>query len=217
MKRMMIAVFAAAVVAAAVAGSGTESKWTVTKGGTTVASITLLTSSSGSRAEWKKSGGAAPVIFLASKGQTWVRQTGGDMEVASYKGGEERTIVPALLAIDPNRTKTMKVAAGATTYTLTRTSLSASKADASNFAVRPKKGASSTIARLSGDLFGQSSSGVSATAGGRGVGNSGMKLKDGGDYDAVAGLEKRDTAWKANVDQALQEFQKDGKVGKERP
>jgi hypothetical protein len=217
MKRMAMAVLAAAVVVAATAGSGTESKWTVTNGGKSVASVTLLTSSSGSRGEWKAGGGTAPVIFLASKGQTWVRQTGGDVEIASYKGGEEKTIVPALLRIDANGTKTMKVAAGSTTNTLTRTSLSTSNADASNFAVRPKKGASSTISRLSGDLFGQSSSGVSATAGGRGVGNSGMKLKDGGDYDAVAALEKRDTTWKASLDQALQEFQKDGKVGKERP
>jgi len=217
MKRMTIALLAAAVVVTAAAGSGTESKWTVTKSGKGIASITLLTSTSGSRGEWKASGSAAPVIFLASKGQTWVRQTGGDVEVASFKGGEERTIVPALLGIDPSGRKTMKVASGPTTYTLTRTSLSASNADASNFAVRPKKGASSTISRLSGDLFGQSSSGVSATAGGRGVGNSGMKLKDGGDYEAVAALEKRDATWKAGLDQSLQEFQKDGKVGKERP
>lgn len=216
MKRITIAGFVAAALTAALASSGTESKWTVAKGTSPVATITLLTSSSGTRAEWKSSGATAPVIFLGSKGQNWVRQTGGDIEAASYKGGEEKTIVPALMAVDPNATKSLKVAAGGATYTVTRASFGASNADASNFAVRPRKGAASSIARLSGDLFGQSSSGVSATAGGRGVGNTGMKLKDGGDYDAVAKLENRDTAWKERLDQALQEFQKDGKVGKER-
>jgi len=101
-------------------------------------------------------------------------------------------------------------------YTLTRTSLSASKAAADSFAIRPRKSAGSRLARLSGDLLGSSDASVSATAGGRGVGHEGMKLADGGDYSAVQKLEKRDAAWRAKLEAALAEFQKDGKVGKER-
>jgi hypothetical protein len=101
-------------------------------------------------------------------------------------------------------------------YTLTRTSLSTSKAAADSFAIRPKKSAGSRLARLSGDLLGSSDSSVSATAGGRGVGHEGMQLADGGDYAAVQKLEKRDAAWRAKLDAALAEFQKDGKIGKER-
>jgi hypothetical protein len=214
MMRISIAVLLSMAAVAALAGNGTESKWKVTHGTKQVATITLLTSSAGIRAEWSASG--APLVFLRVKGETWVRQTGGDVEFAGYKGGEEKSIVPALMAADPSAEKVLKVNAGTAMYTVTRTSFGPSNADASNFVVRSKKSSSSKIARLSGDLFGSSSSGVSATAGGRGVGNSGMKLKDGGDYDAVAKLENRDTAWKNNLDLALKQFQKSGKVGKER-
>jgi hypothetical protein len=214
MTRISIAVLLSVAAVAALAGSGTESKWKVTHGTKAVATITLLTSSAGIRAEW--SAGSAPLVFLRVKNETWVRQTGGDVELAGYTGSEEKSIVPALMAVDPSVEKVLKVNAGTTTYTVTRTSFGPSNADDSNFVVRSKKGSSSKIAKLSGDLFGSSSSGVSATAGGRGVGNSGMKLKDGGDYDAVATLEKRDSAWKGNLDEALKQFQKSGKVGKER-
>lgn len=101
-------------------------------------------------------------------------------------------------------------------YTLTRTSLATSNAAAETFTIRPKKSAGSRLARLSGDLLGSSDSSVSATAGGRGVGHEGMKLADGGDYASVEKIEKRDAAWRAKLDAALAEFQKDGKVGKER-
>lgn len=101
-------------------------------------------------------------------------------------------------------------------YTLTRTSLSSSNAAADAFSIRPKESAGSRLARLSGDLLGSSDTSVSATAGGRGVGHEGLKLDDGGDYSAVQKLEKRDAAWRAKLDAALAEFQKDGKVGKER-
>jgi len=89
--------------------------------------------------------------------------------------------------------------------------------DAALFTVRPKKAAASRLARLSGDLLGPSDKSVSATAGGRGVGGSGLKFADGGDYNALEKLEARDAGWKATIAAALGEFQKDGKVGKERP
>ena len=43
-----------------------------------------------------------------------------------------------------------------------------------------------------------------------------MKLNDGGNYDAVLALETRDEKWRAKLDGALEEFQKEGNVGKER-
>lgn len=198
----------------------TESKWTVTKGGQAAGSVTLLTSAAGARAEWRASAKSPVVVFLGSKDKIWVRGSGGDVELAQYKGGVEKSIVPALLFTDSKATYT-KDAKGPSEvkvsgYVAKRTTLVASKADASQFAVRPKKGAASRLARLSGDLLGPSKSNVSATAGGRGVGTKGLKLADGGDYEAVESIENRDAAWAEKMSDALAEFQKDGKVGKGR-
>ena len=44
------------LAAISIVGDGTESKWTVTKGPTTLGTITLLTSENATRAEWKASG-----------------------------------------------------------------------------------------------------------------------------------------------------------------
>lgn len=205
MKRMVMAVAALALLAAG--KPGTESKWEVKKGSSAVATVTLLTSAGGDqRAEWKASASKAPIVFLSTRNVVWVRQSGGDIELKDYKGGAEKTVVPALFAgkssIDG--------------YKLTKLSSHSSNADASTFTIRPKKGAAQRLSRLSGDLFGPTSSSASATAGGRGVGGSGLKLKDGGNYDALTKLEERDAGWKTKLDDALTEFQKDGKVGKER-
>jgi hypothetical protein len=208
------AILAAALMTATAYGA--ESKWTVMHGSTQVATVTLLTSGQSARAEWKKGAASAPVIFIRAGARTWVRATGGDIEVGSYKGGEEKTILPALLVVDANRT-TVKVASGSTSYTLSRTSFSPHSPDASTFTVRPRQGAATRLARLSGDLLGPTSSGASATAGGRGASGKGLKLDDVGNYDALAKVESRDDAWRKNLDAALDEFQKDGKVGKERP
>jgi hypothetical protein len=109
------------------------------------------------------------------------------------------------------------VTAGGSSYIVTRQSVTDRKMDAALFAVRPKQAAASRLARLSGDLLGPSDRSVSATAGGRGVGGSGLKFSDGGDYGSLEKLERRDAAWKEKLAAALGEFQKDGKVGKERP
>lgn len=199
----------------------TESKWKVAKGTTAAGTVTLLTSATGVRAEYRGTAAKAPVvIFLGGQGKVWVRESGGDVEVASFQGGAEKTFVPALVYNDA-KAKYKKddkgvseVQAGG--YTLTRTSLGTSKAAAENFAVRPKKGASARLASLSGGLLGPSQSNVSATAGGRGVGTKGLKLADGGDYAAVESIENRDAAWAGKMDDALAEFQKQGKVGKSR-
>lgn len=224
----------------------TESKWNVTKGGDQVAVVTLLTSDDATRAEWRAGSKTPPVVFIAADRKIWVRQTGGDIELSAYKGGVESDVVPALLlpamtaASDKTSSKggkldsyafssakatyhhdaqgpsSVDVVTDGATYTLKRTGLSASTADDSNFSVRPRKGAASRLARLSGDLLGPSQSSVSATAGGRGAGTKGLKFSDGGDYRSVEKIENRDASWGKQMDDALAEFQKDGKVGKGR-
>ena len=228
-----------------IVGSGTESKWTVTKGSTALGTITLLTSGDGTRAEWKASAKPATTVFLAGDGGVWLRTTGGDVQFSTITAeGVENAVVPALLlpyltsmrdtvelkgdnpssysyrgskatyTFDSKGVNKIEVKSGGQTYTVARYLLTSSNADASNFAIRPKKGAASRLARLSGNLLGPSDTSVSATAGGRGVGTKGLKLNDGGDYDAVAKLENRDAAWHERLDRALAAFQKNGKVGK---
>jgi len=167
---------------------------------------------SGARVEWRDNAKAPARIFLAGNGKLWFRAPGGDVELSTYTGAE-KSAVAALLASDAKAAYKkdakgpVSIAIGG--YTLTRSSLSTSKADASNFAVRPRK--------LSlASLLGPSQSTVSATAGGRGVGTKGLKLADGGDYAAVESLENRDAGWAEKLGDALTQFQKEGKVGKER-
>lgn len=197
----------------------TESKWKVTKGTAAAGSVTLLTGLAGVRAEWRADAKAPVIVFLGGKGKVWVRASGGDVELAAYKGGLEKTLVPALVYTDAaakykkDDKGVVEVQTGG--YTLTRTSLStASKADASNFEIRPKKSAASRLASMGG-LLGPSQSNVSATAGGRGAGTKGLKLADGGDYAAVEAVENRDAKW-TNLEDALALFQKEGKIGKAR-
>ena len=210
--------FVAILAAAAVVSGNTESKWTVTDGSKAVGTITLLTSTSGAaRAEWRPAGKSATTVFISNGGKVWMRESGGDVEMSTVKPtAPEHWVAPAMFEHDPANVNRVTVKAGSETYVAARTSLTTSNADASNFAVRPKKGAASRLARLSGDLLGPSDTSVAATAGGRGVGTKGLKLSDGGDYSAVEKLENRDAAWKDKMATALDEFQKDGKVGKSR-
>lgn len=246
--RRAIALFAVLALAAisfaapALFTTPTESKWSVTSGGRHVAALTVLTDGRSVRAEWK-SGSDPAVVFLGGNEKTWVRSQGGDIELASYKGGAERMVAPALLlpymTTPTDRVSTEKskvssysfltskatytwdasgparvhVAAGGTTYELSR--LSSGKlasSDATLFAIRPKKKAASTIASAAGNLFGTSSTNVSATAGGRGV--SGFKMKDGGDYEAVDKMLTRDEEAQAKLPEKLEKFQEEGKVGR---
>jgi hypothetical protein len=218
---VVLALLAATTLAAApLFESATESKWTVTKAGQAAGTVTLLTSSSGVRAEWRASAKSPVVVFLGSKEKVFVRETGGDVELAAFKGGAEKSFVPALLFTDAKAKYTRDakgpVEVQVNGYVAKRTTIGTSKADASNFAVRPKKSASSRLASLSGGLLGPSQSTVSPTAGGRGVGTKGLKLADGGDYAAVESLENRDAAWAETMSEALEQFQAEGKVGKGR-
>jgi hypothetical protein len=222
----MRSVVLAVLAAVSLISGNTESRWTVSKGSTSVGTITLLTSASAARAEWRVPGKPATTVFLGSGGKVWLRTTGGDVDIATISTSSlENRLASALLLPDSKQATYSYDAKGASkvevksagqTYILTRASLTTSNADASNFTVRPKKSASSRLARLSGDLLGPSDTSVAATAGGRGVGTKGLKLNDGGDYSAVENLENRDAAWKEKLSTALTEFQKDGKIGKSR-
>ena len=225
----------------------TESKWILASGTRSLGTITLLTSSSGTRAEFRPQTGSPVTTLLGGNGTVWLRASGGDVELSTISASTpEQTAAAALLlpftttkndvvenaggkvasyrfrgakaayTLDAKGPTKVDLETGGAKYTLTRTSVSASSADASNFAIRSKKSAASKLARLSGDLLGPSDTSVSATAGGRGAGTKGLKLKDGGDYAAVEKLEQRDANWKANLDTALADFQKSGKVGKAR-
>ncbi|MEO6260284.1 MAG: hypothetical protein ABIP63_08015 [Thermoanaerobaculia bacterium] len=244
---MMFAASAALASPPPLFNSPTESRWSVVSGGKTLGKLTVLTGTSGSRAEWKPSAGGATTVLLGGGGKAWLRVTGGDTEIASMssnpieflaalplllpfsvtaaerfelKDGKPRSYefrgAKASYQFDAKGPSDIDVSSGGTKYSIKRLSISASNADASNFTIRPRKGAASRLARLSGDLLGPSDSSVSATAGGRGVGTKGLKLKDGGDYEAVQKLEARDDGWRSKLDTALEEFQKDGKVGKSR-
>jgi hypothetical protein len=245
-----VLVIASAAIFAATApplfNSPSESKWSVTQGAKSIGTITLLTSASGSRAEFRSASGTLSTL-LGGNGSVWMRTSGGDVDLATISAARPETTTPAALLLPFSPTKTAGVVTksgkvstykfrGATAnytwdskgpsrvdidlggqkYTLTRTSMSSSSADASTFTIRPKKGAASRLARLSGDLLGPSDTSVSATAGAKGAGTKGLKLKDGGDYAAVEKLENRDAVWKTRLDTALTDFQKSGKVGKAR-
>ncbi len=243
---VLIASAAVLYAAPALFSTGSESKWMVTKGSSPIGTLTVLTGASGTRAEFRSPSGSVTTLLGGDGTVWMRTSSGDVELSTMSSATPETTAAAALLLPftttkgDAVETKKGKVATykfrGATAnytfdakgpakvdvdlggrqYTLTRTSLSSSSADASNFAIRPKKGAASKLARLSGNLLGPSDTSVSATAGGRGAGNTGLKLKDGGDYTAVEKLEKRDAAWKAKLDTALTDFQQSGKVGKAR-
>ncbi|HEX9160671.1 MAG TPA: hypothetical protein VF980_03110 [Thermoanaerobaculia bacterium] len=243
---LLVAGAATLVAAPPLFHSPTESKWSVSKGSTSIGTITLLTSSSGTRAEFRAPSGTVTTL-LGGKESVWMRTSGGDVELSTVSAATPETTTAAALLLPFTTTKSdavetkdgkpssykfrgahatytfdakgpSKVAIdlGGQKYTLTRTSMSSSSASESSFAIKPKKSAASRLARLSGDLLGPSDTSVSATAGGRGAGTKGLKLKDGGDYTAVKNLEDRDAKWKKKLDSALADFQKEGNVGKAR-
>jgi hypothetical protein len=224
----MRSVLAVLLAAAPLLSPNTESKWKVMKGAAQLGTVTVLSSPSASRAEWKTSDKGGAEIYIGTGGKGWMRAAGGDIEVSTLKADlPQRIVIPALLApfggessakvdSDSKGATKITITSGKDTYTLTRTSIQASNADASNFTVRPKSGAASRLASLSGNLLGNSDTSVAATAGGRGAGTKGLKLADGGDYDAVEKLENRDANWEKKMDSGLEKFQKSGKVGRNR-
>jgi hypothetical protein len=236
------------VLLAAVAplvNSGTESKWKVTKGTAQIGTVTVLTSATAGRAEWKTNEKSTPEVFIGTGGKIWMRATGGDVDVATLSATmAPRDVAQALLvsfgpntqaqskdgkvssfayagskatyAYDEKGASKITIKSGDVTYVVTRTAIGPTSASASNFTVRPRQGAASRLAQMSGGLLGPTDTSVAATAGGRGVGTKGLKLSDGGDYDAVEDIEDRDAKWSARLDKELEDFQKSGKVGRSR-
>jgi hypothetical protein len=230
---MVMCAAAAYAAAPGVVSPGTQSTFNVTSGGKTLGMMTLLTSTSAARAEWKPSSGGkavATTVYIADGKTVWLRATGGDVDLATFSNNFfQHVAAEALLASGRPASATirgMKVtytydSKGATRIeigatTLTRMTMATSNADASNFVVRPKSSSGSRLAALTGSLLGPSDKSVSATAGTRGAGQKGLKLADGGDYGAVEKLENRDANWRAKLDDALAAFQREGKVGKSR-
>ena len=138
MKRIVMAVAVLALLAAAAAVTkGTESKWEVKKGTTTVATVTLLRNATNSRAEWKADAESPTIVLIAARGTLWIHQHGGDVESKDYKGGIETSIAPALMKNAEHAAK-LTLAEG---YTAKRLSLATTNVDAEIFTIRPKKGA----------------------------------------------------------------------------
>ena len=221
--------------------AASESQWTVTSGGAQVATIALLTDGKSVRAEWKS--GQVPVVFVGTNSKIWVKRSGGDVELATYEGGIEWTIVPALLLpyttstssktelsggktsvytysgatasykYDGNAPLSIEIAAGGKTYLISRTAL---KKPASVDASLYTIRPKSTATSQISKLAGNLL-GPSDRKVSATAGGRGVKpvtkLADGGDYDALQKLEERDAAWKESMDEALQEFQQSGKVG----
>ena len=243
--RSVIMVLMAAVTP--IINSGTESKWKVTRGAVQLGTVTMLTSGTAGRVEWKANEKSAPEVFIGTQGTIWMRHTGGDVDVATLSATmPPRDVAQALLvafgnaassqtqskdgkvstfayggakatyAYDDKGASKITIKSGNDTYVVTRTSVAPTNAAASNFAVRPRKGAASRLASLSGGLLGPTDTSVAATAGGRGVGTKGLRLADGGDYESVEKIENRDANWAPKLDKALDDFQKSGKVGRAR-
>jgi hypothetical protein len=233
---------AGALAAATLFNTPTESKWSVKSGDAAVGTIVVISDGTHARAEWQPVDRTPQVTVIATDKKLWVSSAGGDVELASFKGGIEKTILPAFalpvtsssadkVAMkngkvdtysygtttatyehDAKGTLKVVIKSGSRSWTATRTSSSKPQLHATLFEVKPKRAATSRMARLAGDLLGPSDSSVSATAGGRGV-DKGTKFKDGGDYDALEKLEARDEKWDESLAKALSEFQKEGKVG----
>jgi len=138
MKRIAMAVAGLSLLAAAAVTKGTVSKWEVKKGTTRVATVTLLSNGTSSRAEWKVDADSAPIVLIAAQGTLWIHQHGGDIPSRDYKGGVETSIAPALMKNAEHAAK-LTLAEG---YTANRLSLAHPIVDAEIFTIRPKKGAS---------------------------------------------------------------------------
>lgn len=247
MKRIAwIAVLAAVVALAAppLFESPSESTWAVSSQGKAVATVTLLTDGKNVRAEWK--GSTAPMVFVGTQGKIWLKQTGGDLELASAPAGVERQVVPALLlpylttgkdkttlasgklstyswgtssatyAWDAKGPATVEVKSGTKAWTLTRTKLGKPASSQATLFAVQPKKTAAT--RLASVAGGLlGPSDRSVSATAGGRGvEKGAKFKDGGDYEALARLESRDEEWSKKLTAALETFQKQGKVGESR-
>jgi hypothetical protein len=238
---LLLLVAASAFAAPGLYTSPTKSKWSVKSGGSDVATVTLFTDGTSTRAEWLATGAKAPVVFVGTDGKVWIRGAKGDLEYAAYNGGTEKLVVPALLLpttvnsagkvdaaagklksytykpvlatykYDASGLASLSISAGAKSFAVARVESAKFAGDPTLYTVHPQK--TSQVSKLAGNLFGKSDTSVSATAGPAGAGEKGLKFKDGGDYDAVLKLENRDEEYRKTLSNDLAKFQKEGSVG----
>lgn len=251
MKRVLwcVAVLAASGLLLAAAPplfqSPAESVWDVTSGGRKVGTITLITDGRSSRAEWS-AGKESPTVFVGSGEKVWVRAAGGDIQLAQWKGGEEKDFVPALLlpvtttsrdvvtlangkpatysfasskadyAWDEKGPKSVEIVSGAGTWTATRKSVG--KASSTHASVFEVKPKRSATSRLAAMAGGLlGPADTSVAATAGGRGvERGGRFEDGGDYDALAKLETDDDEMEAALAEELEKFQEAGGIGRGR-
>lgn len=237
-----LALGAISYAATALFNAPAESKWTVTSGGKQIATVTLLTDGRSVRAEWKSGSGPA-IVFLGGNEKVWVRAQGGDIELASYKGGVERGVAPALLlpytatpidrvttekgkvssysfltsratySWDASGLTTVQVSTGPTSYTLTRQSTG--KLASTDATLFAIRPKKKAASTIASAAGGLfGTSSTNVSATAGGRGVSGFKLKDGGDYDAVDKVLTRDDEAKDKLPELLEKFQEEGKVGR---
>jgi hypothetical protein len=223
----------------------TESIWDVSTGGKKAGAITLITDGRSSRVEWT-SGQQAPTVLIASGGKIWVRAAGGDVELAQWKGGAEKNLLPAFLlpatttsrdavdlkngkpasysfgtssaayVWDDKGPKTVEIKSGSSAWTATRSSVG--KPSSTHASVFEVKPKRSATSRLAAMAGGLlGPADTSVAATAGGRGvEKGGRFEDGGDYEALAKLETDDDELDAALPEELEKFQKSGKIGRGR-
>ncbi|HVR42401.1 MAG TPA: hypothetical protein VMS56_03055 [Thermoanaerobaculia bacterium] len=220
-----------------------ESSWEVA--GVDAASVTVLTDGRSVRAEWN-AGSGAPIVFIATEGKIWVRDGGGDVELAQWRGGDEKIVVPALLlpytttakdrttlaggnvetygyggatatySWDAKGPSGVEVKAGAKSWTLSRKKLGS--VSSKDASLYEVKPKQGASSRLAALAGGLfGSSDRSVSATAGGRGvEKGARFEDGGDYEALAAIEIADDEWDDEAGEELAKFQNEGNVGRGR-
>lgn len=147
----------------------TESTWTVTEDSARAGTIRLVTSAKGTRAEFRAVGKSPLTVILGGDNGVWLRAGRCDTDFATISAMTPAyTTLPALLlpftsggdpmtrqdgkpavyryrgaiatyTYDAKGARTLDIRSGGRTYTLTRTSIRRSSADASEFSIHPRK------------------------------------------------------------------------------
>jgi hypothetical protein len=231
--------------AAALFNAPTESKWTISSGGQQIATATLVSIDGQARLDWTPAG-ASGIGFIATDGKLWVRTGSGDVSFDGHKGGDEMLVAPALLLptvtssrdrvtssdagvatyrygsqqatykYEGKNLKSIEVSAGSQNFTVALVSSGKAIANASLFNVEPRTSRARSLGRMAGGLLGSSDQTHQASAGVSGVDPRGVKLADGGDWDALVAAEEDEDRFRAASGSKLRQFQKEGKVGEGR-
>ena len=223
--------------------SSTESRWDVTNASGPVASIVMLTDGPSVRVEWKSDPTRPATVLIGTGGKTWVRQSGGDVDLGTWNGKLEKSVGAALLV--PHKTtaadKVVEEKGRITRSTFGNSSATFTWDDKgpAKVVVRTADGEYTMSRRAVGvpriqdaslykvrpqkEVAGRmaSLSGDLFGAEDRQVSatagargvGKGSRFRDGGNYDALVAIETRDDSWKAQMQKALEEFQEEGKIG----